>query len=279
MTSLRILNKTKKEEKQKTLKRFGKLKLLLVALLIIATIYYYFQPYLMIALGHIDFYFTAFLVTAIVSFQQNDIQIGAICLAVQIAAYIAFLFVMKVTVFDMYFPKMRVITPTKDFYTIARKITQTTGGDPRFLYFMVKFHLRPILSWHKLKIPKPEYINKGIPGINRKQVLLENGFKGVQYRRMPASIDVLTNTLHINFNEAEQVYELGLKAYNYRPDLLEPYAQSTFDGVQSVGTNIIESVKGDYGLIKGQFNMGIVIRERKLPGTEIPKKPEIKKED
>lgn len=264
--------KPTKKKKQDVLKNKIEAILAIIGIFIILNIFY--PDYFGTLYGHLDFYFSAFLVTAIVLFEQGDAQLGIMCLVIQIAAWLAFLFLLKVTVFDMYFPKIRIITPTKDFYVIARKVAQGKGDDPRFIYFMVKFHLRPIFSWHKLKIPKPEAYYKGIPGFNRREIKVKTGTAGVRWRRMPASLDILTDTLHINFNEKELVYELGLKADNYRPDPVEPYSQSTFDGVQQVGTNIIESVKGDYGLIKGQFNMGIVIRERKLPGTEIPKKPE-----
>lgn len=212
-----------------------------------------------------DFYFLAFGYTGVQLLQQGENGLAAYVIVVQIAAWLAFAFFVKVTFVDTFFPKFRIVTQNKDFYTIARKIKQTEGKDPRYMYFRVKFYFRPIFSWHTLKIPKPSEISQGIPFINRKTKHVKGGFRDVKWFRMPAHWDIHTNTLHLNFNPEESCYELGLRANNFRPDPAAPYNQLAFDGVQNVGTQIIESVKGDFGLIKGQFNMGIVIRERKLP--------------
>lgn len=271
------VNKTaspkQKQKKERPLIRKLEFLIFLAGILILTNIY--FKEHILIVAGHIRFFFTALLLLSIQLFQIDEVVIGLILLALQILGYLVFFFVIKITIIDTLFPKIRIVTQNKDFHVIARKIKKTVGEDPHFVYLNVKFYLRPIFSWHVLKIPKPEYAYRGIPGINRKQYKVENGNKGVIWRRMPATQDIMTNDLHVNFNEEQNCYELGLKAYNYRPDPAEPYSQLTFDGVQEVGTNIIESVKGDYGLIKGQFNMGIVVRERPLPGTEIkkPKKP------
>jgi len=288
MTTLKIkpIQKTtapsprKKEKRANPLIRKVEFLLFLVGALFLINIYYTEQILKILILAeHMRFFFMALLIASIQCFEMGEPTLGVICLGLQIAGYLVFCFIIKISIIDTLFPRIRIVTQNKDFHYIARKIKTATGDDPRYMYFNVKFYLRPIFSWHVLKIPKPEYYFKGIPGINRKKLLVKNGNKGIVWRRMPASQDILTNDLHINFNQDENCYELGLKAYNYRPDPAEPYSQLTFDGVQEVGTNIIESVKGDYGLIKGQFNMGIVVRERKLPGTEIKKPKSVRDEN
>jgi len=176
----------------------------------------------------------------------------------------------KVSFIDTFYPRFRIITNNKDVYTIARKIIKTDGEDPRYMYFYVKFHLFPIIRWHKLKIPKPEFIKKGIPFINRKKIVLENGNKDIFWRRFPAKIDIITDNMELSYNEKERCYEIGLDQDIYREDPEDIYTALAFNEVKTLGSNIIESVKGDWSLIKDQFHMGIVIREKDLPDQEHP---------
>lgn len=246
-------------------KIINKLKIPILVISVIAILIYYLKDMMVQIVDYLDFYFLAFLMTAIQQFKLGDIGLGALCLIIQIIMYLLALLLFKVTIIDTYFPRFRVVTPDKDIFKFARKIKQTTGDDPRYAYFMVKFHLTPVLRWHKLKIPKPKYVMRGIPFINRKMLEIKDGFKDVSWRRMPASMDIITSDMHLNYDRTEQCYILGKKLEVYRADPVKPYEELAFNGIQTIGTNVIESVKGDWGLIKDQFHMGIVIREKDLP--------------
>ena len=244
---------------------------------LIAVLIYYYRDVMINIYNYLDFYFCAFLVTAIREFNLGNIEMGVLCIIIQIIMYIMAFILFKVAVIDTYFPRFRVVTPNKDVFKFCRKIIQTTGEDKRYVYFRVKFHAFPILRWHKLKIPKPKYVRRGIPFINRKTMEIPNGFENVHWRRMPATLDIVTEDMHLNFDPVEQCYILGMKVDVYREDPVTPYEKMAYDEIQTIGQNIIESVKGDYGMIKDQFHMGIVIREKDLPIPDVAKhaRPEV----
>lgn len=260
------------------LKKLNKLKIPVLIIGIITIIIYYYIDYIPKIIYYLDFYFTAFLVTAINEFNLGNIGMGLLCIAIQIIIYLVMFIFVKITFIDTFFPRLRIVTNNKDVYNMARKIKRTDGKDPRYMYFYVKFHIFPLIRWHKLKIPKPEYIKKGIPFINRKKINLENGNKDIFWRRWPAKIDIITDDMELSYNDKEKCYEIGLHEDIFRKDEEEQYTKLAFDEVKTLGSNIIESVKGDWSLIKDQFHMGIVIREKDLPDEDVVKtitKPEI----
>ena len=179
---------------------------------------------------------------------------------IQICCWGVFYFLFKVAFIDTIFPIIRIVTPEKDAFKVCRKVNNYTPphADPRYVYMHVRFHKLPILRWHVLKIPKPEYTGT----FNKKVV--QNGCKGLVWRRMPASLDILTNTIDVGWNAKEEAYEIGYKHDAVKDDPAEPYEIVAFRSIQETGENIIESCKGDYGLIKDQFHMGIVVREKQL---------------
>jgi len=243
---------------------------------IIIILIYYLRDAMVQVYNYLDFYFTAFIVTAMNEFSLGNTGMGILCIVIQIIMYFMAFMLFKFTVIDTYFPKFRVVTPNKDVFKFCRKIIQTKGDDKSYAYFMVKFHAWPIIRWHKIKIPKPKYVRRGIPFFTRKTIEIQNGFEKVRWRRMPATLDILTEDMHLNFDPIEECYILGKKVDVYREDPVAPYEKLAYDEVQTIGQNIIESVKGDYGMIKDQFHMGIVIREKDLP---IPDTENIKKPD
>ena len=244
---------------------FDRLKITITIIAIVVAIMYFFRGNLIQFYFMLDWYFTVFLVTSLNEFSLGNVEMGLLTLAIQLVAWFMAGIFFKVTIIDTFYPRFRVVTANKDVYRFARKICRTTGDDPNYIYFMVKFHLRPVLRWHKMKLPRPEYVMTGIPFISRTKKYIDNGIKGITWRRMPAHIDILTNDMHLNFNDEEQCYQLGLKLEIYRPDDVTQYEELAFNEVKTIGSNVIESVKGDYGLIKDQYHMGIVIREKNLP--------------
>jgi hypothetical protein len=228
--------------------------------------YIWYNGYYPLIVAKLDWWFTVFLVTGIeVLKEDKGIGLAIFCFLFQALTWLVTYIFIKITFIDTFFPRFRIITPMKDSYWIARKVKFTKGPDLKYKYCYVKFHLFPLVQWHKIKIPKPEFFH-------RKPV--ENGFKGIRWRRFPASIDVFCTTANVVFDKIENCYVMGVAQDLYRHDDVGEYEKQAFEGIQKIGTQVIESVKGDWSLIKDQFHMGIVVREKELPKVEILKKME-----
>jgi len=244
------------------LRKMGLVAAAVAAIIYIVWAYNLYDP--------IETYFIAFGWTGVqVIMQGESIGLALYLFFIQFCAWLAFYFFFKVSFIDTLFPIIRIVTPEKDAFKVARRVNvfYPPDADPKYIYTHVRFHKLPILRWHVLKIPKPEYTGT----FEKKRV--QNGCMGVVWRRMPSSVDILTNTYDVGWNNAEMAYEIGYKHTATKDDPAEPYADVAFKSIQETGENIIESCKGDYGLIKDQFHMGIVVREKQ------PFKPEIKEED
>jgi len=240
-----------------------KLSLVVVGVGAIAFVIYWYG-----LLDPIETFFIAFGYTGILVLQEGgEVGLALYLFFIQACCWGAFYFFIKVTVIDTLFPVIRIVTPEKDAFKVCRRVKmyEPPQPDKHFVYMRVKFHKWPVLRWHILKVPKPM-----VTGSFSKKVV-ENGVKGVLWRRMPATLDILTNTIDVGWNG--EMYEIGFRHDATRDDPAEPYDRIAFESIQKTGESIIESCKGDFGLIKDQFHMGIVVREKETL------KPKIDEED
>lgn len=205
---------------------------------------------------------------SIACFQEGLVSYGIMCLLLQIGAWLVFAFVIKVSIFNFLFPKIRIVDALKNTITYARKIKQIDGEDPRFLYMRIKFKFFPILRWHTFKVPKPEKIRKGIPFINRQTVPLENGVPGIEWKRMPSTLDIITEDINLEWNEKEDVYQLTNINLDRTPDTAKSYRDKTADVIKRLSQNVNESVRGDAGLLKDQYQTGIPITTDIIPDKQ-----------
>lgn len=206
-----------------------------------------------------DYYFTIMLRYSIACFEEGLVSYGILCLLLQIAAWLIFVFIMKVTVFNFMFPRIRIVDALKNTITYARKVKMTTGKDNRFIYMKIKFKFFPVLRWHTLKLPKPKQMRVGIPFLTRRLKEVENGVEGIEWRRMPSTLDVVTEDINLCWNAEENTYELSNLNLDRTPDPADSYRDKTVDVIKRLSQNVNESVRGDAGLLKDQYQTGIPI--------------------
>lgn len=238
------------------------IKLIFPIICLLLLIYFIgIMGYFPIIFERLDWWFNTWWVTGIeVLKQDKGIGLAFSCFLFEVLILFATYMLIKITIIDTIWPRFRIITPMKDVFRVCRKIMWTTGDKPEYKYCYVKFHLFPLIRWDKIGIPKPEKFH-------RKAV--ENGMKGVRWRRFPASVDVFCPTTNVVWDKTDNCYYMGVSSDLYRHDESTEYDKAAFEGIQKIGTQVIESVKGDWSLIKDQFHMGIVVREKELPMTEV----------
>ena len=225
----------------------------------ISVLYFYlfYLGYAPFVYDKLEWWFIVWILTGMeVLAKDKGIGLAIFCFAFQLLVWGVTYLLIKITFIDTFWPRFRIITPMKDLFWVCRKIMWTKGTDTRYKYCYVKFHLFPLLSWNIIKVPKPEKFHKKA---------VDGGFEGVRWRRFPASIDIFCPTTNVIFDKKENVYVMGVEQDLYRHDDVGEYEKQAFEGIQKIGTQVIESVKGDWSLIKEQFHMGIVVREKELP--------------
>jgi hypothetical protein len=191
-------------------------------------------------------------------FEQDEGAYACICILLQIIAWLLFLFFVRVIVFNTIFPKIRIVDALKNAITYARKCKFVEGEDNKFIYMKVKFKFFPIFRWHTLKIPKPEYAYRGIP-LFRKKIVVANGNKNVSWRRMLFTLDIVTPSINIEWNENEEAYQLTPNKLERVNDNVDTYRIKTADTIRRLSQNVNESVRGDAELLKDQYQTGIPI--------------------
>jgi len=240
----------------------------LVALALIIFIFWSTEGLLATVIAPFDYYFTIMLRYAIVCFQEDLVSYGILCLLLQIGAWLVFAFIVKVSIFNFLFPKIRIVDSLKNTITYARKVKLIEGPDPHFMYMRVKFKFFPVLRWHTFKVPKPEEIRRGIPMLTRKTVKLTNGVKGIKWVRMPSTLDIVTQDINLEWNEKEQLYQLTNINIDRTPDPADSYRVKTADVIKRLSQNVNESVRGDAGLLKDQYQTGIPITTDMMPDKQ-----------
>ena len=240
------------------MKRKGKLTPIFLGILGLALIFYMYPEYLDKVVYSLYYFFYMMLDYTIILFQEEEYMYGFITLILQLLAWGIFAIIFKFTIFNTLFPKIRIVDALKNDISYARKVKLTEGDDPRFIYMKVKFKFFPIFRWHTFKVPKPEFTTKGLP-FNRKRVAVESGNKGVEWRRMPSSLDIVTETINIEWNEKEESYQLTPEKLERMKENVEEYREKSSDTIKRLSQNVNESVRGDASLLKDQYQTGIPI--------------------
>jgi hypothetical protein len=237
-------------------------KLIKVALLggVFASLLY-FQA---IIIDSLYYLFAMMLVLGWLLYLQGDMNYAFIVWGLQILSWLILVFVIKITAFNMVFPKIRIVDELKNAITYARKIKSTKGEDQRFYYMKIKFKFFPVFRLHTLKLPKPEYQGKH---------KVPNGVEGIRWKRMPSSLDIITKELNIKWNSIENAYELTPDNLPRIEENIDEYRSTSKGTINRLSQNVNESVRGDAGLLKDQYQTGIPISmELVTPDMEKVKK-------
>lgn len=240
----------------------------IVALALIIFIFWTTEGLLATVIAPFDYYFTIMLRYAIICFQEELVSYGILCLLLQIGAWLIFAFIVKVSIFNYLFPKIRIVDSLKNTITYARKVKLIEGPDPHYMYMRIKFKFFPVLRWHTLKIPKPEQIRRGIPFFTRRTVDLKDGVKGIKWVRMPSTLDIVTEDINLEWNEKEDLYQLTNVNIDRTEDPADSYRDKTADVIKRLSQNVNESVRGDAGLLKDQYQTGIPITTDIIPDRQ-----------
>lgn len=172
---------------------------------------------------------------------------GAI-LAIILVILWAFMFwMLKLIILDVIFPKIRLIDQYGNRINTTRVYLHTRAAKPSITdcltehkreYWYGKFRLFPILQFYRIMVDKGAY----------------------RTRRTPWHIDIFTNGMNFQWDEKESCYVVNDKDIADTYDEKAPYLSDALDDVQTVGDMVVEGVKGDFGLIKRKFKLGLSVK-------------------
>ena len=149
-----------------------------------------------------------------------------------------------VGVFNMVFPRIRMVNGMRTKNTFARKCLQLQSDDERFIYLKVKFRLLPFFDWYTLQLPNPKH------------------FKDYSFKRMPSSIDVHSENIDADWDEKGEYYYITDHPMRRLEDLSEPYKEDARFNIKEIGESVGESVQGDADMIKDYYTLNLVMDEK-----------------
>lgn len=235
--------------------------------IIIGALIVFLNEFSTVIIESLYYLFAMMFVLTIGLMAQGDGGYAIITLLLGLSSWFIFIYlIMYRFVFNILFPKVRIVDELKNNINYARKVKISKGEDPRFVYLKIKFKLFPVFRWHTFKVPKPEY--QGL----YKKIAVKNGVPGVIWRRMPSSIDIVTKELNIKWNEKENSYELTVENLPRIEDDVNLYRSYALETIHRLSGNITEAIRGDSDLLKDKYQMGMP-----LPTGLLSDKPEEKK--
>lgn len=186
----------------------------------------------------------------VVSIQAGgDHAVAGLILAVILFFLWAFMFwMLKLIIWNVIFPRIRLIdqygnrVKTARIYVGAKPANVDIAGSLKGTkkeYYWGKFKLFPILYFQRICIDKGKF----------------------RTRRMPWHIDVFTDGMNLEWDTRERCFvvadedELACVI-----DDKEPYLDASLADVKTVGDLVVEGVRGDFGLIKRKFKLGLSVK-------------------
>lgn len=159
-------------------------------------------------------------------------------------------FIFKICVFDVVFPRLQTIDRYKNRTLHCRLFFRT---EPEFIddgstkaifckpdgqYYWCKFKLFPINEWHKVLVPYD-----------------------VKMRRFPWTISLYTERINLMYDKSKDAWNLTKDHTDIEPENLVRYKTLAMDNIGELADNVIMGVKGDYGLIKDKFKLGLSVQK------------------
>jgi len=210
-----------------------------------------------------DYYFLHMLRLSIACFNDNLFEYGVIILIIQIIAWLVVTIMLYFGVFNILFPRIRGVNEMRTRNTYARKVIQIDGPDDDYVYLKVKFTLFPIFDWFTMKIPKP------------------NKHSGVEWRRMPSSIDILMDDINLSWDSKKRTYHITGRNVERIEDDVKTYRDKSNKNIKRIGENVGSAIQGDSNMMKDYYTMNLVMDENKepIPKNKLKRPPgEVEKE-
>lgn len=200
-------------------------------------------------LGYMDKAFLEPWRVVIVSIQAggDSANAGVILAAILVVLWAIFLYLLKLVTWNVIFPKVRLIDRYGNRIKTARvyfqahafkvQITDCLKGS-RKIYYWGKFRLLPILMFHRIMIDKEHFMT----------------------RRWPWTIDVFTDGMNLKWDTKEGCYVVDDGKLEGTYDDKKPYIDQAIEDVKTIGDDVVHGVRGDFGLIKRKFKLGLSVK-------------------
>jgi len=207
-------------------------------------------------LGYLDDAFLEPWRVAIVSIQAggDSATAGFILVGILIVLWIFMFWMIKLVVLDVVFPRIRLIDRFNNRVRTARIIARSKppvlrqehllsafgkkDDVPEDKFYWVKFSLFPLIHFYRVKIDAK-----------------------YRLRRMPWHLDVFTEGLNLCWNNDEQAYCIEEEGVLTIEEDKTSYVNHAMSDILLIGDKVVEGVKGDYGLIKDKFKLGLSIKK------------------
>jgi hypothetical protein len=186
----------------------------------------------------------------IVSIQAGgDHATAGIILAIILVVLWAFMFwMLKLIIWNVVFPRIRLIDQygnrikTARVYLRAKPASVDIAGGLKGTkkeYYWCKFRLFPIITFQKVCIDKEKF----------------------RTRRMPWHIDVFTDAMNLGWDNKERCFIVDEGELTNVVDEKQPYIDIAIEDVKTIGDDVIHGVRGDFGLIKRKFKLGLSVKQ------------------
>ena len=192
------------------------------------------------------YYFLHMLVLSFFCFGEGLVTLGLITFFLQFIAWFIFgFFFFYLIIFNMVFPRIRLVNGMRSKNTIARKCLQMISDDENWIFLKVKFRILPIFDWYTLKLPNPKYQ------------------KQYSFKRMPSSIDVHSESIDCAWDSIDELYFITENPMRRCLDAPVPYKDDIRHTIKEIGESVGESIQGDADMIKDYYTLNLVMDEKK----------------
>ena len=178
----------------------------------------------------------------------GDSATAGVILAIILFFLWAFMFwMLKLIIWNVVFPKIRLIDQYGNRVNTARVYLHARAARPSITdcltqhkreYWWGKFKLLPFLTFHRILVDKDNF----------------------RTRRTPWHIDIFTDGMNLKWDHKEGCYTVDDGVLEELYDEKQPYLDDALEDVKTVGDMVVEGVKGDFGLIKRKFKLGLSVK-------------------
>lgn len=160
---------------------------------------------------------------------EGEYTLGLLAIAIITGVWLFLLWVLKSTIWNTVFPEVRIVDGMKNKVTIARRYWPIRGEDKDYI---VKFSLFPIFQFYTLRVGKQE-----------------------ADRWPPWAINLRGKD--IEWNSDEEVWQIVDRHGDVVTESLKSYETHVRHLLHRVASDVAQGVKGDQGLQKRKYRLGV----------------------